>query len=105
MRINSFNVGKHYKKAKEEIMKEFKFKIADKNGLHARPAGAITSIAKQFKSEILVFCDGKEADAKRLLSLMSLGAVSGKELSFEIVGEDEEEALSSMKKVCKEKLG
>ena len=86
-------------------MKEFRFVIEDKNGLHARPAGAIASSAKQFKSDISVECDGKEGDAKRLLSLMSLGATVGKELHFEISGTDEEAALLEMEKICKEKLG
>ena len=86
-------------------MKKFKFIIIDKNGLHARPAGMIASKAKQFKSDIFVYCDEKQADAKRLLSLMSLGAVSGKTLVFEIVGDDEEAASLEIEKICKEKLG
>lgn len=86
-------------------MKKFTLTIKDKNGLHARPAGVITSCAKQFKSAITVTMEGKEADAKRLLSLMSLGATCGKELEFEIVGKDEEEALLELEKISKEKLG
>lgn len=86
-------------------MREFKFIIQDKNGLHARPAGAITSVAKSFSSKINVICGEKQADAKRLLSLMSLGAVAGKELRFEISGEDEEKASEALEKACKEKLG
>ncbi|MBQ8546244.1 MAG: HPr family phosphocarrier protein [Clostridia bacterium] len=86
-------------------MKEFKFVIKDKNGLHARPAGTITSVAKTFSSKINVICGEKQADAKRLLSLMSLGAVVGKELHFEISGEDEDKASEALEKVCKEKLG
>lgn len=86
-------------------MKEFVFKILDKNGLHARPAGAISAKAKEFSSKITVSSDEKEADAKRLLSLMSLGAVSGKELHFSILGEDEDTAYEEMKRICFEKLG
>ncbi len=86
-------------------MKELKFKIVDKIGLHARPAGALAAVAKCFKCKIDVFCDGKEADAKRLLSLMSLGATSGKELIFKLDGEDEDMAYDAIKTVCYEKLG
>ena len=86
-------------------MKEFVFKILDKNGLHARPAGAISAKAKEFSSKITVYSGEKEADAKRLLSLMSLGAVSGTELCFHIEGEDESVAIEEMKKICAEKLG
>ena len=86
-------------------MKKFTFTIKDKNGLHARPAGMITSCAKKFKSTVTVSLDGKEADAKRLLSLMSLGATCGKELAFEIIGDDEIEALGELERVTKETLG
>ncbi len=86
-------------------MKELKFKIVDKIGLHARPAGAISATAKCFECKIDVFCEGKEADAKRLLSLMSLGASSGKELIFKFDGEDEDRAYEAIKMVCYEKLG
>lgn len=86
-------------------MKEFIFKIQDKNGLHARPAGLLAASAKSFSSQILVECAGKEADAKRLLSLMALGATTGKELRFKITGDDEERAYDAIKSICYEKLG
>lgn len=85
-------------------MKEFTHKIKAENGLHARPAGALATCAKGFKSQIKVKKDEKEADAKRLLSLMSLGAVCGASLSFEIDGEDESEACEALSAFCKENL-
>ena len=86
-------------------MKELRFLIKDKIGLHARPAGAISKVAKEFKSNITVGLLEKTADAKRLLSLMSLGAVHGSELVFKIEGEDENEAYIKIKEVLEEKLG
>ncbi len=86
-------------------MKELIFKINDKNGLHARPAGVLCETAKKFTSDITIVCDGKEANAKRLLSLMALGATSGKELHVTINGDDENEAYEEIKSVLYEKLG
>ena len=86
-------------------MREFRFIIKDKIGLHARPAGAISAMAKCYKSEISVSFGEKKADAKRLLSLMSLGATNGSELVFKINGEDENEAENAIKEICTEKLG
>lgn len=105
MGINFIIFGTIKENENEAKMKEFKFIIKDKIGLHARPAGAISAMAKCFKSEISVSCGEKRADAKRLLSLMSLGATSGTELSFKIEGVDEETAQNAMKEICKEKLG
>ena len=85
-------------------MKEFKHIIKDKNGLHARPAGMLATAARSFESEIKVYSQGKEADGKRLLSLMSLGAKCGSELHFKISGSDEKEALIALEEHCKSKL-
>lgn len=86
-------------------MKEFIFIIKDKNGLHARPAGLMATVAREFDSQIKVKSGNKEADGKRLLSLMSLGAKQGATLSFEISGADEEAAKEALEGYCKEKLG
>ena len=86
-------------------MKELSFVIKDKIGLHARPAGVIATSAKSFECEITVKCDGKEANAKRLLSLMSLGACGGSTLHFTFDGEDEEKALEKISEVLNEQLG
>jgi len=86
-------------------MIEFTYQIQDPNGMHARPAGRLATFAKQFKSEIRVETGGKTADAKRLLSLMSLGAVSGATLSFSVTGEDENEAAAQLQKFLAEALG
>ena len=77
-------------------MKHFFYRIQDPNGLHARPAGQLANVAKRFSSNIRVAANGREADAKRLLALMSLGAVCGTELSFSVTGKDEEEAVTAL---------
>ncbi len=85
-------------------MKEFSYQIEDENGLHARPAGKLATCAKRFASEVRVCTNGKTADGKRLLSLMSLGAVQGSTLEFCIFGEDEEEASRTLEGYCGELL-
>lgn len=82
-------------------MEEITYVVKDKNGLHARPAGTIVNEAKKFKSEITVTKDGKEANGKRLLSLMGLGANCNSTLLIKIEGEDEKEAMQGIKEVLK----
>ena len=77
-------------------MKEFACTVADPCGLHARPAGRLAALAKQFSSSITVRMGNKEADAKRLLSLMGLGASEGAELWFCAEGADEEAAMEAL---------
>ena len=78
-------------------MIEFTYQVKDPNGIHARPAGKLATFAKQFRSDIQVKANGKKADAKRLLALMSLGAKAGDTLTFSIIGEDEETAAEQIK--------
>lgn len=85
-------------------MKEFTYKIEDPNGMHARPAGMLATFAKQFHADIRVNAGEKSADGKRLLSLMSLGAVHGTELTFCISGDDEDTAATALEEFCKEKM-
>ena len=82
-------------------MKEFTYTIVDKDGMHARPAGRLAACAKQFASNISVKANGKNADGKRLISLMMLGAVCGTTLSFSVTGEDEEKAALALEQFCR----
>ena len=68
-------------------MIKFTYQIKDPNGLHARPAGKLATYAKQFSEEIRIVAGEKEADAKRLLALMSLGAGAGTILTVTVSGE------------------
>lgn len=84
-------------------MKEFTYTVVDKDGMHARPAGRLAMCAKQFASDIRVKANGKMADAKRIVSLMMLGAVLGTTLTFCIDGEDEEKAARELETFCRTK--
>lgn len=85
-------------------MKEYTHKIMAEHGLHARPAGALARLVRDVESSVKVRAMGKEADAKRLLSLMSLGATTGAELYFVIDGADEETAYEKIKEFCEREL-
>ena len=82
-------------------MKEFTYQVKDPNGMHARPAGQLANFAKGFEESIRVRHGEKEADAKRLLSLMSLGAVHGAMLTFSVEGENEERTAAALEAFCK----
>lgn len=53
-------------------MKEFKYVITDKGGIHARPAGALVKEAAAFPCSITIAKDGKAADANVFLELWDL---------------------------------
>ena len=72
-------------------MKEFTYVIQDPVGLHARPAGFLLRRAKNYHSSVLVKApSGREANAAKLMALMSMGAKAGDTLTFILEGDDEE---------------
>lgn len=85
-------------------MRSITYVITDRVGIHARPAGIVVKTAQKYQSEILVYKGEKQADAKKLMQLMSLGVKGGEEISVTAVGPDEEEACAAMEKALKENL-
>ncbi|MFY9358835.1 MAG: HPr family phosphocarrier protein [Bacillota bacterium] len=65
-------------------------------GLHARPAALFVQTAAKFKSQITLEANGKTANGKSILQVLSLGAKQGDSLLIRAEGEDEAEALESL---------
>jgi phosphotransferase system HPr (HPr) family protein len=55
--------------------------------LHARPAGVLVRAASEFSAEIFVSANGRRANAKSILSILSLGAEGGTELVIDASGD------------------
>lgn len=83
-------------------MKEFLFTVTDQNGIHARPAGKLVAFLRDYQCRVTVQANGKEADGRRLLALLALGAVHGTELRFLLQGEDEDECCAALRDFCRE---
>lgn len=72
-------------------MKEFVVMVRDPVGIHARPAGLLVKEAQRMESDVRIRCADKEADGKKLFSVMRLGAKTGDRLTVTVTGEREEE--------------
>ncbi|MEP4544547.1 MAG: HPr family phosphocarrier protein [Saccharospirillum sp.] len=70
--------------------------IINKLGLHARAAAKLVGVAGQFESRIVLVKDGREADAKSIMSVMMLAASQGTELNVRIEGDDASEAWGAL---------
>lgn len=77
-------------------MKSFAYTITDETGIHARPAGELARAAKEFRSEIILSCGEKRADARKLMAVMAMGIKKGQTVEVEIRGADEEKAKAAM---------
>lgn len=85
-------------------MKSFTYVIKDSAGIHARPAGLLSRLAKEFSSEILVEKDKKSVNAARLMMLMGLGIKCGDTVIVTVSGEDEDAALDRIQAFFRENL-
>jgi phosphocarrier protein HPr len=85
-------------------MKNFEFTLAVENGLHARPAGQLVKLCQSLKSSIKILKGQKEADAKRMFSVMKLDAHKDDMIQFVIEGETETADAQALQKFCREDL-
>ena len=82
----------------ERKVKEFKYVIKDKDGIHARPAGLFIKEATNFPCTVTISKGEKEVDAKRILGVMGLCVKCGEEITIKAEGEREEEAIEVLSK-------
>ena len=86
-------------------MKQFNHIVKDPLGIHARPAGLIAKLAKEFAgTTITVSCNGKEAKASALMKLMSLGVKEGSEVTVAADGAAEDAAIAAMQEFFQNNL-
>jgi phosphocarrier protein len=85
-------------------MKVFNYTIADKSGIHARPAGVLVKKANEFESKITIEKDSNAVSLTNLMAVMSLGAKFGETVTITIDGADEDIAVQSIKALLEEIL-
>lgn len=73
--------------------------IGHEAGLHARPATLFVKTASQFDADIRASYQGREANAKSSLQVLTLGAGQGAEIVVRAEGEDADEALEALSKL------
>ena len=92
-------------------MKEEKVIVDNNVGLHARPASLFVQEAAKYKSDINVYCQDQEtkedrnANAKSILSVLTLGVFQGTEITITATGEDEEQAVAALVALVKDNFG
>ena len=82
-------------------MQEARLTITHPAGLHARPAALFVRTAASFKSAVrltnLTRNPERDADAKSILSLMTLGIEHDRQVLIRAEGEDEEAAIAALR--------
>ncbi|MEW5900443.1 MAG: HPr family phosphocarrier protein [Acidobacteriota bacterium] len=79
--------------------------IRNKLGLHARAAVKFVNLANRFGSAVKVMKDATEIDGKSILGILTLAATQGSQITIRVTGKDEEEAISALTALVKDKFG
>ena len=85
-------------------MRTFQYTIREELGMHARPAGLILQLAKEFKSDIIVTNGDKSANLKRLFSVIDLDIKYQDTVTVTIDGPDEDVAAEELQAFFEENL-
>jgi phosphocarrier protein HPr len=70
--------------------------ITARHGIHTRPAALLVKEAKSFDCDVLVECNGRQASAKSLFKLQTLGLYEGVTVRVFADGLQAEEAVEKV---------
>lgn len=73
--------------------------VKNSTGLHARPATLLVKKASGFKSDVSIECNGKKANVKSLIGVLSLGVAKDAVIKVVASGDDETLAVEEIAKL------
>jgi phosphocarrier protein HPr len=79
--------------------------IRNKLGLHARAAVKFVNLANRDRAVVKIIKDNMEIDGKSILGLLTLAATQGSSVLLRVTGKDEEEAMTALLALIKNKFG
>lgn len=79
--------------------------VNHKVGLHARPASVFVQTASKFTSDITVACEDRSANAKSILTVLTLGAHKGAVITISAEGEDADQAVAELVELVESNFG
>ena len=91
--------------AQGETLRAAPVVIPNPAGLHARPAAVFATRAKTFAADVQLLLGEKKANAKSVVSIMSLATVKGDELVVEATGPDAAQAVAALAALLAEGCG
>jgi phosphocarrier protein len=86
-------------------MKQYTFVLNNEHGMHARPAGLFVQVSSKFESEVHLIKNAVKINAKSIIGVLRLAGVKGDQLTVEVAGPDEPEALEAIKSLLDQQFG
>ncbi|RYM02880.1 phosphocarrier protein HPr [Sporolactobacillus sp. THM7-7] len=82
-------------------MAEKIFTVTNEAGIHARPATLLVHKAGQYGSELTIDFNGRKANLKSIMGVMSMGIRQNTRIKVIAEGPDEEEAIAGITEIFK----
>lgn len=79
--------------------------IANRYGLHARPAAEFVKLASRFSAEVVVRKEDLEVNGKSIMGMMMLAAERGSHITIRAEGADACEAVSGLASLVESGFG
>jgi phosphocarrier protein HPr len=79
--------------------------LRNPTGLHARPAKIFAKAAASFPAEVMVSKDGRDVNAKSVLSVLTLDCHMDDEIVIRTSGEGADEALAELVRLVESGIG
>ena len=86
-------------------MQQLEVEIVNKLGLHARASAKLTQLASKYQAEVWMTRNGRRVNAKSIMGVMMLAAARGTTVTIETSGPDEQEAMTALLELIKDKFG
>jgi phosphotransferase system HPr (HPr) family protein len=86
-------------------MPEITVRIQHNAGLHARPAAMFVQTANKYKATIKIRHGEREANAKSIMGILTLGASKGAEVTIYAEGSDAGQALFGLQELVENNFG
>lgn len=80
------------------------FGINTTTGLHARPASLLVDTADKYKAKVNIDFNDKTANAKSIISVLSLGLGKGDKFTLVVEGPDETEVMEELTEFIEQNL-
>ncbi len=80
-------------------------RIANRLGLHARPAAEFVKKASQFEADVFVRKDELEVNGKSIMGMMMLAAEFGSEITIRASGADSATAVTELVRLVEGRFG
>lgn len=86
-------------------MQQREVTIVNRLGLHARPAVKLVSLCSKYVSSVVLVVNGRRAEGRRLIAILLLSASMGTQVSIQVQGPDEKEALEAVTRLISNGFG